>query len=68
MFEEIKATSEARFFHEDDTKVYTAMFPDFASVQPCVTCHNEHPDTPKDDWQLGDVMGATTWAYPKKTC
>ena len=41
------------------------MFPDLASVKPCVTCHNQHPDTPKADWVLGDVMGATTWSYPK---
>lgn len=23
----------------------------------CVGCHNSHPDTPKADWQLGDVRG-----------
>jgi hypothetical protein len=42
------------------------MFPDYASVQPCITCHNDHPDSPKKDWVLNDVMGATTWTYPKK--
>ena len=30
----------------------------------CVDCHNKHPNSPKTDWQLGDVMGATTWTYP----
>ena len=40
------------------------MFPDFAGAAPCVTCHNEHPETTKSDWQLGDIMGATTWTYP----
>ena len=23
----------------------------------CVTCHNSHPDSPKRDWQVGDVRG-----------
>jgi diguanylate cyclase (GGDEF)-like protein len=23
----------------------------------CVSCHNSHPDSPKTDWQLGDVRG-----------
>ncbi len=23
----------------------------------CVGCHNSHPDTPKNDWQVGDVRG-----------
>jgi len=26
-------------------------------VQACVDCHNNHPDTPKNDWQLNDVRG-----------
>jgi PAS domain S-box-containing protein len=25
--------------------------------QACVTCHNSHPDSPKRDWQVGDVRG-----------
>ncbi len=23
----------------------------------CVSCHNSHPDTPKNNWKLGDVRG-----------
>lgn len=43
-----------------------AMFPDLASVKPCVTCHNEHQDSPKNDWKVGDIMGATTWTWPSE--
>jgi hypothetical protein len=43
------------------------MFPDLAVAEACVTCHNEHPESPKRDWRLGDVMGATTWTYPSET-
>lgn len=25
--------------------------------QSCVKCHNTHPDSPKRDWQIGDVRG-----------
>jgi class 3 adenylate cyclase len=24
---------------------------------PCVGCHNSHPDSPKHDWEVGDVRG-----------
>ena len=24
---------------------------------PCVSCHNTHPDSPKRDWNVGDVRG-----------
>lgn len=24
---------------------------------PCVSCHNAHPESPKHDWQIGDVRG-----------
>ncbi|ETW94904.1 MAG: hypothetical protein ETSY2_48955 [Candidatus Entotheonella gemina] len=65
MFKTIKQTHQPQFFFAEDTRLYTAMFPDLASVKPCVTCHNQHPDTPKADWVLDDVMGATTWSYPK---
>jgi hypothetical protein len=41
-----------------------AMFADYAVVQGCVTCHNDHEDSPEQNWQLGDLMGATTWTYP----
>jgi adenylate cyclase len=25
--------------------------------QPCVSCHNFHPESPKTDWKVGDVRG-----------
>ncbi|RKR14268.1 uncharacterized protein DUF3365 [Maribacter vaceletii] len=65
LFKKIKEDQEPQFFYEEDTKLHTAMFADLASAGACVTCHNKHPQTTKDDWKLGDVMGATTWQYPK---
>ena len=66
LFVEIRKDSEPKFFFDEENELHTAMFPDFASATPCVSCHNGHEKTSKDDWVLGDVMGATTWTYPKK--
>ncbi|MCJ8298378.1 MAG: ATP-binding protein, partial [Pseudomonadales bacterium] len=32
--------------------------------ESCVDCHNSHPLTPKDDWQLGDVRGILEVTIP----
>lgn len=65
-FTKIKTNHQPQFFYVPDTELYTGMFPDYASVKPCVSCHNDHPDSPKTDWVLNDVMGATTWSYPSE--
>ncbi len=33
-------------------------------AQACVSCHNTHPDTPKNDWQLNDVRGVLEIGTP----
>ncbi|VAW97875.1 hypothetical protein MNBD_GAMMA23-2508 [hydrothermal vent metagenome] len=63
-FTKMRQTGNNQFFYDDDVQRYTAMFPDKVVVKACSRCHNEHPKTPKDDWQMRDIMGATTWAYP----
>jgi len=30
----------------------------------CVSCHNKHPDTPKKDFKIGDVMGGVVIRIP----
>jgi hypothetical protein len=64
-FNLIKETQAPQFFFAADTGLYTAMFADTAVASPCIQCHNEHPDSPKKDWKLHEVMGATTWSYPE---
>ena len=34
-----------------------AIDADAASVPACVACHNSHPESPRRDFELGDVMG-----------
>jgi adenylate cyclase len=60
----LEANGAPQFFFEPETARHTAMFADRAITQACVQCHNEHHDSPKRDWQLGAIMGATTWMYP----
>src|SRR5262245_38943521 len=64
-FRRVRATGEPAFFLAADIGRHTAMFPDLAVSAGCVTCHNEHANSPKTDWKLNDMMGATTWTYPK---
>ncbi len=64
LFKKIKIDRKPQFFYDETQKVHTAMFADVAMAAPCVSCHNQHKNTSKTDWKLGDVMGATTWQYP----
>lgn len=65
-FAEIRKDSKPQFFYDEPNKLYTAMFADIAGAKPCVSCHNDHENTTKTDWAMGDIMGATTWTYPKE--
>src|SRR5262249_3886630 len=55
--QKIGKTQKAEFFYAEDTQLYTAMFPDYASAPECVDCHNRHAQSPKKDWKLNDMMG-----------
>jgi hypothetical protein len=46
------------------TKYFTAVYADRAIAPACVTCHNEHRDTPKKDFKIGDVMGGVVLRIP----
>ena len=43
---------------------FTAVYPDVAVAEPCVSCHNNHKDTPKKDFKLGDTMGGVVVRIP----
>ncbi len=30
----------------------------------CVSCHNNHPQTPKSDWKVGDMRGVLSVSFP----
>jgi hypothetical protein len=66
MFKNIKENKIDRFFHVTEMGVYVYMSADIAIAKACVNCHNNHNQSPKSDWVLNDVMGATTWTYPEE--
>lgn len=58
--ESIVANPNQRFYSEETLggeKYFTAVYQDIAVSDACVSCHNDHQDSPKDDFKLGDVMG-----------
>jgi hypothetical protein len=47
-----------------DAKFYTAVYADTAVAPACVTCHNDHKDSPRHDFKQGDVMGGVVIRIP----
>lgn len=41
-----------------NTLYFEAVYADLAVAPRCAGCHNAHPDSPKHDFKLNDVMGA----------
>lgn len=64
-FEEIKQDKQPKFFYDKESNRNLGMFADIASDNACISCHNNHKDSPKKDWKLNDIMGATTWSFPR---
>jgi len=46
------------------TKYFTAVYADTAVAPVCVSCHNDHKDSPRRDFKLGDVMGGVVIRIP----
>jgi Protein of unknown function (DUF3365) len=63
----IAANPGKNYYSEEklgDTKYFTAVYPDVAVAPACVNCHNKHPDTPRSDFKIGDVMGGVVVRIP----
>lgn len=67
MFEKLKRENQPVFQFDSSINRYSYMFPDVAMAEACVSCHNKHADSPKTDWKLNQIMGATTWTYPQQS-
>jgi ketosteroid isomerase-like protein len=55
------------FYKEEtlgDKRYFTAVYPDVAVAEACVSCHNEHKDSPKTDFELGETMGGVVIRIP----
>jgi hypothetical protein len=40
-----------------DKKYFVAVYPDVAVSEACVLCHNDHKESPRSDFKVGEVMG-----------
>ena len=49
---------------EGGTRYFQALYPDKAVSQSCIGCHNAHPNSPKKDFKLLDVMGGVLLMIP----
>jgi len=54
------------FVKEGGARYFQAIYPDLAVTQACIGCHNAHPDSPKRDFKINDVMGAMVISIPVK--
>ncbi len=48
----------------DGKRYFKAIYPDRAVSRACVSCHNSHPEGPKRDFKLNDVMGGLVIQVP----
>jgi hypothetical protein len=70
--EGLQAVAEkgAQPFYKEETlggkKYFTAVYADRAISPACVSCHNQHKDTPKTDFKLGQTMGGVVLRIPMK--
>ena len=54
------------FVKEGGARYFQAVYPDLAVAQACIGCHNSHPDSPKRDFKINDVLGAIVISIPVK--
>ena len=45
-------------------KFFGAVYADLAVTQACVGCHNYHPNSPRSDFNIDDVMGGLVIIFP----
>jgi hypothetical protein len=62
------ADNKGKNFYGEETlggkKYFTAVYADTAVSPACVNCHNAHPESPRKDFKLSDVMGGVVIRIP----
>ena len=48
----------------NDRTYFHVIYADMAVSQACVACHNTHPNSPKKDFKVGEVMGGLVIEFP----
>ncbi|MBA3612957.1 MAG: DUF3365 domain-containing protein [Nitrospirales bacterium] len=47
-----------------ERRLFETVYADVAVTTACVQCHNSHPNSPKSDFKVGDVMGGLVISFP----
>ena len=62
------AENKGQNYYTEETlggkKYFTAVYADTAVAPACVSCHNDHKDSPRTDFKIGDVMGGVVIRIP----
>lgn len=62
------AANPGQPYYKEETlggkKYFTAVYPDRAIAKACIACHNDHKDSPRRDFKMGDVMGGVVIRIP----
>ncbi len=65
---EFVARNPGTNFYTEETlggrSYFTAVYADRAVLPSCVSCHNQHPASPRRDFREGDVMGGIVVRVP----
>jgi hypothetical protein len=51
----------------EGARSFIAAYPDIATNEACVTCHNNHPESRRQDFAVGDVMGGLVVRIPLRS-
>ena len=65
--EYVAANPGENFYGEEalgGQRYFAAVYPDHAVAEACVSCHNNHKDSPRTDAEVGDVMGGVVIRIP----
>ena len=52
------------FVEDGGSRYFETVYADLAVTQACIGCHNAHPDSPKRDFKINDVMGGILITIP----
>lgn len=62
------AENPGKNFYGEETlggrQYLTAVYADTAIAPACISCHNDHKDSPRDDFKMGEVMGGVVIRIP----
>lgn len=58
---------DENFYGEEELggqRYFAAVYADIAVAEACANCHNNHQDSPRNDIEVGDVMGGVVIRIP----